>query len=548
MTWWQYLLLANIYLLLFYGFYVLLLSRERFFQLNRLYLISAVLLAFLIPGMQSEWVKSFFITQKVQATIYSSALMYYRFEPVENYHLTIGQVLLAIYITGLGLLMLRFGWQLMRLRRVMRKQYEAAAYSFFGKINLGDGSENAAVIAAHEHAHAREWHSADVLLMEALVIINWFNPIVYFYRFAVKHIHEFIADQKAIETGIDKADYALILLSRAFDAPAHQLVTPFFNKSLLKQRITMLQKSRSHRVAIVKYFLTAPLFMLMLILSSATVHNNKTLILIDKKVQIELAKPANPLTLLKQRDGRTADTPKSPKHVIVAGVDDTSKNKKVFTAVDHVPVFPGGLTAFYNFLAKNIHYPDAARSKNVQGRVIISFIVETDGSLSNFEVKRGIGSGCDEEAVRVFSMSPKWTPGTQNGHTVRVQYAVPINFTLAGDDKGGKTPGTKTGAATTPGDTNDPAANMVKGPDTAHTRLGNEFAGAKYFVHTPLYIVDGVERTNPNNIDLNNILSISVLKEKQGIDLYGAKGANGVVVITTRNGKTKTPLTTPVKG
>jgi beta-lactamase regulating signal transducer with metallopeptidase domain len=85
------------------------------------------------------------------------------------------------------------------------------------------------------------------------MIINWFNPVVYLYRFAIKHIHEYIADRQAIKAGNDKAEYALLLLSQTFNAPAHQLVNPFYNHSLLKQRIMMLQKNKSQRIKLLKY-------------------------------------------------------------------------------------------------------------------------------------------------------------------------------------------------------------------------------------------------------------------------------------------------------
>src|SRR5207302_7439961 len=130
-------------------------------------------------------------------------------------------------------------------------------------------------------------------IIEAILIVNWFNPVVYLYRFAIKHIHEFIADRQAIKAGTDKTDYALLLLSQTFNAPAHRLVNPFFNKSLLKQRILMLQKNKSHHVALIKYGLTAPLFVLMLILSSATVNNSKTIRLLNKKAEWVFLTPAS---------------------------------------------------------------------------------------------------------------------------------------------------------------------------------------------------------------------------------------------------------------
>lgn len=107
-----------------------------------------------------------------------------------------------------------------------------------------------------------------------------------------------------------------------------------------------------------------------------------------------------------------------------------SVTNKIFTLVDVVPEFPGGLEAFGRFLASHIRFPATARENHIQGRVIVSFIVEKDGTLSNVKVTQGIGGGCDEEAVRVIKMCPSWKPGMQNGKPVRVQYSVPISFSL----------------------------------------------------------------------------------------------------------------------
>jgi protein TonB len=112
---------------------------------------------------------------------------------------------------------------------------------------------------------------------------------------------------------------------------------------------------------------------------------------------------------------------------------DTSSgsNSKIFTAVEQAPSFPGGIEEFYKFLQTNIRYPAKAFENNVQGKVFLTFVVEKDGSLTDIKVVRGIGSGCDEEARRVFTISPKWKPGIQNGRPVRVQYTMPISFSLA---------------------------------------------------------------------------------------------------------------------
>jgi protein TonB len=105
-------------------------------------------------------------------------------------------------------------------------------------------------------------------------------------------------------------------------------------------------------------------------------------------------------------------------------------DKEVFTVVETMPAYPGGEKALYKFMRENVKYPEEAKLKNIQGRVFVSFIVETDGSVSNVQVLRGIGGGCDEEGVRVVSSMPKWTPGKQRGKAVRVQYNLPIKFAL----------------------------------------------------------------------------------------------------------------------
>ena len=103
---------------------------------------------------------------------------------------------------------------------------------------------------------------------------------------------------------------------------------------------------------------------------------------------------------------------------------------EVFTIVEQMPSFPGGDAKMYEYLGKNIKYPQIARETGIQGRVFVNFVVEPDGSVSNVKVLRGIGGGCDEEAMRVVKGMPKWSPGKQRGKTVRVSYTLPVVFKL----------------------------------------------------------------------------------------------------------------------
>ena len=103
---------------------------------------------------------------------------------------------------------------------------------------------------------------------------------------------------------------------------------------------------------------------------------------------------------------------------------------EVFLIVEEPPTFPGGEAALYKWLGENLKYPEEAKELGIQGRVFVAFVVEPDGSTSNAVVKRGIGGGCDEEAIRIVKAMPKWGAGKQRGQPVRVQFNLPIKFTL----------------------------------------------------------------------------------------------------------------------
>jgi TonB family protein len=657
MSWWQYLLLVNIYLVLFYVFYVLLLRKETFFQLNRIYLVTAALLSFFIPVIQADWVQNLFITQQVKYTIYSIPVIQYQFSATENSHLKMGEILAFLYLTGILILSARLTWQLFKLRRVMRMPKAEVPYSFFKTVKLSEDSPDNAVIEAHEQVHAQQWHSADVLLVEMVMIINWFNPVVYLYRIAIKHIHEYIADRQAVQAGASKADYALLLLSQTFNSPVHRLVNPFFNHSLLKQRIMMLQKNKSQRISLIKYGLSAPLFILMLVLSSATINNSKTVTAINNKAREIFIMPASQVGLASMmpddrqpfanaRKSTEADTSKkdtskvfssveqlpefpggvpgfmkfismnirypqdarekkiqgrefcsfiieedgSLSHIkTLRGIDpsldaesirvltlsprwkpgmqngkpvrtqysvpisfalelDNQVNKAeaqpvaapadVYNTVADLPAFPGGFEALSKFLATNIKYPKDAREKGIEGRVICTFVIETDGTLSNIKVSRSVSPDVDEEAMRVLKLSPNWIPGKQAGKTVRVQYSIPISFKLNDDKHPIKSTGTKTGKVLSVND-NTPFYTGVETPgDTIKDNASHQLrlTGKADYKYQPLYVVNGEisSATAVNLLDVDKIESITVLKDKSAITLWGDKGKNGVVVVKTK--------------
>lgn len=618
MNWWHYLILANLYLALFYGFYLLFLRKETYFILNRVYLVSAAILSFFIPMMQSEWVKNLFITQKVQRTIYYiDPGFIYQVSPQADNGFTMAQFFTAVYWAVAMLLLARLFYRFFKLRKYIRANETGNAFSFFGKISVDENLPQKDVIYQHEMIHAGHLHSADVLLFEALTILNWFNPVIYFYRKSIKHNHEFIADRNAINFGMDKSDYALLLLSQTMNVQPNHLVNSFFNQSLLKQRIMMLQKNPSKRSALLKYGLSAPLFVLMLIFTSATVSEQKTIrkisdnissdatvtdVASDLKNEISASaeitstkksaiktvstlkgKVVNPVgkplanikvnyeqnnfNTTTDEDGdfkipnyseQTIVNFKGPDSTILVRMFGSTLGKLqiiVFedrkwarnranmlivkpstkpgvlslAAVEKLPSFPGGEKAFGMYLAKTIIYPKIARNNKTQGRVIVTFIVEKTGNLSNIKVLRDIGDGCGAEAVHVLLESPKWNPGIQNGKKVRVSYTMPVNFAL---DDG------------TSSDSNrkSPASGVVvtgyTSPDSSKKSRIITLDG-KTNLNPPLYIIDGVEAKENDalkTMNPNDIESISVLKDAQSTAIYGDKGKNGVILITTKKG------------
>ena len=106
------------------------------------------------------------------------------------------------------------------------------------------------------------------------------------------------------------------------------------------------------------------------------------------------------------------------------------KNQQVFDVVEKMPEYPGGQAALFEYLQKNVKYPADAEKKKVEGRVLVTFVVNTDGSITDIEVVRKTFPSLDAEAVRVISGMPKWKPGEQKGQKVRVKYTVPLTFRL----------------------------------------------------------------------------------------------------------------------
>ncbi|RKD13244.1 hypothetical protein BCY91_10520 [Pelobium manganitolerans] len=534
MNWASYLIQANLYLVCFYAFYWFILREETFFNLNRIYLLISATAATLIPIVKVAWFNEAAQPVQQQFIVATTLLMDGYASPIED-SWTFGDVFILVYAGVMVIMTVRLIYKFVLLNRLLKGRNKNTAFSFFKKIRISKGLPQQKIIGTHELAHAKHFHSADVLLFELLAVMNWFNPIIYLYKKSIKHIHEFIADEVVLKTETDKHTYALLLLSKNFGVATHTLTNNFFNKSLLKRRIEMMNKTKSRKTAIIKYGLSAPLFLLAMVLSSAKISESKTIDNLSEKVkptkeiggmlfQKVVGNLAEPKALVEHQTSAvrskpislksdSIEKPKSDKNLMLNEVSvvgygnstNDTNNHEIFTNVEVLPSFPGGLEAFGKFLAQNLRYPDQAKKDKTQGRVFCQFVVEKDGSLSNIKVVRGIGGGCDEEAVRVLAISPKWHPGVQNGRLVRVGYTIPILFNLQEEKVEG---------------------NTIR----IWTPIGDSSPENK-----PLLILDGKEfKGEISDIKSDNIKSINVLKDESATKKYGDKGKNGVIEITTK--------------
>ena len=441
----HYLLQVNLYLLLFYGFYRLVLRNETFHHLNRAYLVGSATMAFFIPVLQSDWLRNSFVSQRVSEKIYT----YYNPETIivtavrpHEPMFTWGHLCAVLYIMGIIFFLGKLALQVAHLQRFLNPKrtakHEAFAFFNFWRVSLELAHRD--TIIAHEKTHVKQLHSADVLLFELIAIFNWFNPIVYAYKQSIKNTHEFLADQVASRHHGNLADYAMLLFNQQFGVQKLELTHQFFDKITLKRRIAMLSKPKSTQKALMKYGLIAPLFGAMLIISSSAISESKSITkikdVVDSEKPIFEGKTDTPNKLFTSTTlaeivvmGYGTGTAQAPIQKVAEFASPRPK-EGTYNVADVLPSYEEGAVAFYRAVAKTIKYPAAARRANVGGKTYTTFIVRKDGSVGDIETLRGIGFGCDEAVRKAIAQSTKWTAGQINGQNVDVQFTLPVVFGL----------------------------------------------------------------------------------------------------------------------
>jgi len=201
-------------------------------------------------------------------------------------------------------------------------------------------------------------------------------------------------------------------------------MTNNFNISLIKNRIKMMTKAPSASWAIVKVLAAIPAFLAVIFFFTAGALNG----LSAQDTQTKTTKPQEQSTVTTEKqDVKPGDTKST---YPVKQETQYKLEPVVYQVVEDMPKYPGGEDAMIQYMINNIKYPEEAKKNGVMGTVYVQYIVETDGSVTHASILRGVGAGCDEEALRVVKGMPKWIPGKQNGETVRVQFVLPIKFAL----------------------------------------------------------------------------------------------------------------------
>lgn len=458
-----YLLKINVGIVLFYAFYRFFFYKDTFFHWRRTALLGFLVISLFYPLLNiQDWVKEqepMVVISDLYATVVlpDTSIEVATISRQENALTLLGYT----YWSGVVLLSIRFLAQLIsifRLRircKITKKQNihirvlekDNGPFSFFHWIFIHPESlsENElSEILTHELTHVRQYHSVDVLFSELMCIACWFNPFIWLMKREVRNNLEYMADNRVIQTGHDYKTYQYHLLGLAHQKAAATLSNSF-NVLPLKNRIKMMNKKRTKEIGRTKYLLFLPLAALLMIISNIEAVARTTQLFAKEMIQtateqttpnllaeanvIDEATPS--MSATDQNKEKAVDKEGKPiKSVAIQASDDDDPNTVVFEVVDEMPSYPGGMAAMKEYIRKNFKYPAKIHEQEIQGRVIVQFIVEKDGTLSNMKVLRSLDPILDTEALRVLSGMPKWNPGKQKGQTVRVKYAVPVPFSF----------------------------------------------------------------------------------------------------------------------
>ena len=434
-----YILKVSLSLAAFYLFYKLLCSRDTWHRFNRRLLLFILALSAVIPFLYIDLgvaVREASVVVEELATAFvldveegnsvngveATATLWQR---IPWQRIPWRGLLATVYLIGLLVCVVHFVGSLLSIRRLIRngKRSELAdgtiliahdkAYGPFSWMryviaSAQDLDENFDMILAHERAHICLHHSWDLLFVQLCAMAQWFNPAAWLLKRELEAIHEYEADSATLRQGFDARQYQLRLFEEAVGVKFNT-ITNNFNNCSTKKRIIMMMKRQTSPWARLKALFVLPVaFAAVTVISCTSPKEKKT-----------------------EANQEPASAPEM-QVVTYAPQPKEAAQGEVFQVVEEQPMFPGGMGEMMKFLQQNVKYPKEAQDQGKQGRVIVQFVVNKDGSISNDTIVRSVDPLLDAEAIRVVRSMPNWTPGKQKGEAVRVRFTLPVTFRLEG--------------------------------------------------------------------------------------------------------------------
>ncbi|MDI5888983.1 M56 family metallopeptidase [Flavobacterium yafengii] len=480
----DFLIKSTITLFVLLAVYYLFLEKEKIHVFNRFYLLFSLTFSMMLPFITIE-----VIQEIAQPTVNPANIQILQGNTViieETNYLAIG--LWSLYGLVTLILAIRFISNINKISSKMKSNtpidYKNAKlilvpektlpHTFLNTIFINETEYNNRQIEAelytHELTHVAQKHTLDILFIELLKTVFWFNPIFIFYKKAIQLNHEFLADEKVVTSYNNVPFYQSLLLSKANENQTFHLASNL-NYLITKKRLLMMTKTTSKTEALLKKAMLIPVVTTLLFLLCTkvvaqetnvkkettpkksenlikTYYDKTTFKIKDEKGKVASEKKYNELTpiekraipsiLSKQKELPTNEellgilSKGAPEVIEIDAYDSENQfvqkgeNEVYNTAgITEKPDFPGGIMEFYKFVGNNFKTPE---QPNLKGKVYITFIIEKDGSLSDIKNIRDIGFGTGEEAIRVLKICPKWIPGKMNGIPVRVMYSLPITI------------------------------------------------------------------------------------------------------------------------
>ena len=436
-----HILKSSACLALFYLCYRMLLSKETFHRFNRILLLSIIMLSFLLPFIEVTM-------QKMPEMTVFFLLLEEAMETYETQHLDVlaetpnrfpwNTLIFSVYLSGTLFFLLRHAWSIGRmlcLLRTCRKeeredgitlyihQAKVAPFSWMKLMAISeeDLEKHSEAILAHERAHIRNHHSWDLLLAQACVFLQWFNPAAWFLKKELQTIHEYEADEYVIRNGMDASTYLLSMIEKTVGTRLFTIANNF-NQSLLAKRVTMLNKGKSRPWARLKYLYVLPISALAIVAFARS----------------EVSNPFMPSNNQLQYLNEMVVTGYVPQKTGQADMDEKIKTgtvkRETTTPMNRIPSYLTGKSEALKFFARYTKYPISALKAKVEGRVLVKFVVERDGSISDIDIYKGVSPDLDAEAIRVLNMMPKWISDKQKGEKEAETFIMPISFRLESID------------------------------------------------------------------------------------------------------------------